>query len=134
MGVEPFLVTASVQLVQAQRLVRKICNNCKQPMPTPAEELRSLGATDAEVETATCFRGVGCQICNMTGYKGRVALYEVMPFMDSLKELVLQGAAAVEIKAEAIRRGMRTLRMSGVRKICQGVTSTEEVGRITASD
>ena len=134
MGVEPFLVTASVQLVQAQRLVRKICANCKQPTPTPKDELKSLGATDEEIETVTCQRGVGCQVCSGSGYKGRVALYEVMPFKDALKELVLQGAAAVEIKAEAIRQGMRTLRMSGVRKICEGVTSVDEIARITAAD
>jgi type IV pilus assembly protein PilB len=134
MGVEPFLVTASVQLVQAQRLVRKICAGCKQPTETPVDELKSLGATDEEIATATCHRGVGCQVCGGSGYKGRVALYEVMPFKDALKELVLQGAAAVEIKAEAIRVGMRTLRMSGVRKICEGVTSVDEVARITAAD
>jgi type IV pilus assembly protein PilB len=134
MGVEPFLVTASVQLVQAQRLVRKICAACKQPMETPKDELKSLNATDAEIDTANCCRGVGCQVCGGSGYKGRVALYEVMPFKDALKELVLQGAAAVEIKAEAIRQGMRTLRMSGVRKICEGVTSVDEVARITAAD
>jgi type IV pilus assembly protein PilB len=134
MGVEPFLVTASVQLVQAQRLVRKICAACKQPTPTPKDELKSLGATDEEIETVTCQRGVGCQVCSGSGYKGRVALYEVMPFKDALKELVLQGAAAVEIKAEAIRQGMRTLRMSGVRKICEGVTSVDEIARITAAD
>ena len=134
MGVEPFLVTASVQLVQAQRLVRKICAACKQPTPTPKDELKVLGATDEEIATLTCQRGVGCQVCGGSGYKGRVALYEVMPFKDALKELVLQGAAAVEIKAEAIRQGMRTLRMSGVRKICEGVTSVEEIARITAAD
>jgi type IV pilus assembly protein PilB len=134
MGVEPFLVTASVQLVQAQRLVRKICNACKQPTETLRDEMKALGARDEEIDTATCMRGVGCQVCGGSGYKGRVALYEVMPFKDSLKELVLQGAAAVEIKAEAIRQGMRTLRMSGIRKICEGVTSVDEVARITAND
>jgi len=134
MGVEPFLVTAAVQLVQAQRLVRKICANCKVPVPAPKDELKLLGATDAEVDTAACMHGAGCQTCGMTGYKGRLALYEVMPFTDPLKELVLQGAAAVEIKAEAVRRGMRSLRMSGIRKICQGITSVEEVARITAAD
>ena len=103
-------------------------------MPTPKDELKTLGASDAEIESATCFHGAGCQTCNMTGYKGRVALYEVMPFTDPLKELVLQGAAAVEIKAEAVRRGMRSLRMSGIRKVCQGTSSIEEVARITASD
>jgi type IV pilus assembly protein PilB len=134
MGVEPFLVTASVQLVQAQRLVRRICTNCKQPTETPTDALKALGAIDEEIETATCQRGAGCQICGGSGYKGRVALYEVMPFKDALKELVLQGAAAVEIKAEAIRQGMRTLRRSGVRKICEGVTSVDEIARITAAD
>jgi len=134
MGVEPFLVTAAVQLVQAQRLVRKVCTSCKQPIPTPKDEIKALGGTDQEIDTAICYRGVGCPVCSMTGYKGRVALYEVMPFTDPLKELVLQGAAAVEIKAAAVRRGMRTLRMSGVRKICEGTTSVEEVARITASD
>jgi type IV pilus assembly protein PilB len=134
MGVEPFLVTASVQLVQAQRLVRKICSACKQPVETPKDELKALGAHDEEIDTATCYLGVGCQVCSGSGYKGRMALYEVMPFKDALKELVLQGAAAVEIKAEAIRQGMRTLRMSGIRKICEGVTSVDEVARITAND
>jgi type IV pilus assembly protein PilB len=134
MGVEPFLVTAAVQLVQAQRLLRKICSSCKESIPTPKDELKALGATDAEIDTAACTHGAGCQVCGMTGYKGRVALYEVMPFTEPLKELVLQGAAAVEIKAEAVRRGMRSLRMSGVRKICEGVTSVEEVARITAAD
>jgi type IV pilus assembly protein PilB len=103
-------------------------------METPNDQLKALGATEVEIDTATCHRGVGCQVCSGTGYKGRVALYEVMPFKDALKELVLQGAAAVEIKAEAIRQGMRTLRMSGVRKICEGVTSVDEVARITAND
>ncbi|HXI60982.1 MAG TPA: type IV-A pilus assembly ATPase PilB [Polyangia bacterium] len=134
MGVEPFLVTASVNLVEAQRLIRKICAGCKEPIPTPKEELRNLGAKDEEIETATCFKGVGCNICGGSGYKGRIAVYEVMTFIDPLKELVLQGASGAEMKAEAIRHGMRTLRMSGVSKICAGVSSVDEVARITAAD
>jgi type IV pilus assembly protein PilB len=136
MGVEPFLVTASVNLVEAQRLLRKICAACKEPMPTPKEELRTLGAKDEEIETATCMRGrgTGCNVCGGTGYKGRIAMYEVMTMSDPVKELVLQGASAAELKAEAIRRGMRTLRMSGIRKICQGTSSVDEVARITAAD
>ena len=134
MGVEPFLVTASVNLVEAQRLIRKICAACKQPIPTPKDELRSLGAKDEEIETAKCAKGVGCQVCGGSGYKGRIAVYEVMTMTEALKELVLQGASATEIKAEAIRGGMRTLRMAGVTKICQGTTSVDEVGRITAAD
>jgi type IV pilus assembly protein PilB len=134
MGVEPFLVTASVNAVQAQRLVRKICANCKTPTDTPKDELRLLGAKDQEIDTATCFKGAGCERCNNTGYKGRIAVYEVMTFNEPLRELVLQGASSVELKAEAIRQGMRTLRMSGVSKVCMGVTTFDEVGRITASD
>jgi type IV pilus assembly protein PilB len=134
MGVEPFLVTASVNAVQAQRLVRKICANCKTPTDTPKDELRLLGAKDQEIDTATCFKGAGCEKCNSTGYKGRIAVYEVMTFNEPLRELVLQGASSVELKAEAIRQGMRTLRMSGVSKVCMGVTTFDEVGRITASD
>jgi type IV pilus assembly protein PilB len=134
MGVEPFLVTASLQLVEAQRLIRKICTNCKEAIVTPKDELRTMGAKDEEIETAKCARGVGCDKCNNTGYKGRIAVYEVMPMLEPVKELVLQGASAVELKNEAIRTGMRTLRMSGITKVCQGVSSFDEVARITASD
>jgi type IV pilus assembly protein PilB len=134
MGVEPFLVTAAVQLVQAQRLVRKICAGCKQPIPTPKDELKLLGATDAEIDTAACMHGAGCQVCGMSGYKGRVALVRGHAVHRSAQGIGAAGAAAVEIKAEAVRRGMRSLRMSGIRKICQGVTSVEEVARITAAD
>jgi type IV pilus assembly protein PilB len=134
MGVEPFLVTASLQLVEAQRLIRKICANCKQPVPTPKDELRTLGAKDEEIDTAKCAKGAGCEKCIGTGYKGRIAVYEVMLMVEALKELVLQGASAVEIKHEAIRQGMRTLRMSGISKVCQGVSTFDEVARITAAD
>jgi type IV pilus assembly protein PilB len=134
MGVEPFLVTASVNLVEAQRLLRKICASCKQPIPTPKDELRTLGAKEEEIETASCTRGVGCSVCNGSGYKGRIAMYEVMTMTDPIKELVLQGVSATELKAEAMRRGMRTLRMSGITKICQGTSSVEEVARVTAAD
>jgi type IV pilus assembly protein PilB len=134
MGVEPFLVTASVNAVEAQRLIRKICANCKQPVATPKDELKLLGAKDEEIETATCFKGGGCDRCNGTGYKGRIAVYEVMTFNEPLRELVLQGASSVELKAEAMRQGMKTLRMSGVTKVCQGVSTFDEVGRITAND
>jgi type IV pilus assembly protein PilB len=134
MGIEPFLVTAAVHLVEAQRLIRKICANCKQPVPTPKDELKLLGAKDEEIDTATCFKGVGCERCTGTGYKGRIAVYEVMRFNEPLRELVLQGASAVELKTEAIRNGMRTLRMSGITKVCTGVSTVDEVGRLTAGD
>ncbi len=134
MGVEPFLVTASVVLVQAQRLVRKICSACTEPMPTPKDELKAMGAKDEEIDTATCCKGKGCTVCGGTGNKGRIAVYEVMRFNEPLRELVLQGSSALELKAEAIRQGMRTLRMSGISKICQGVSTIDEVIRITAAD
>ena len=85
-------------------------------------------------ETAACFKGVGCNVCNGTGYKGRIAVYEVMMFVDALKELVLQGGSVAEVKAEAIRQGMRTLRMCGITKVCTGTSTIEEVARITAAD
>jgi type IV pilus assembly protein PilB len=134
MGIEPFLVTAAVNLVEAQRLIRKICANCKEPTPTPKDELKLLGAKDEEIDTATCFKGKGCERCGGGGYKGRIAVYEVMKFNEPLRELVLQGASSVEIKAEAIRNGMRTLRMSGITKVCTGVSTFDEVGRLTAGD
>jgi len=134
MGVEPFLVTASVNLVEAQRLIRKNCADCKQPIETPKDELRALGAKDEEIDTAQCMKGAGCKTCNGGGYKGRIAVYEVMLFLDPLKELVLQSASAAELKTEAIRHGMRTLRMSGITKICEGTSTIEEVARITAAD
>jgi type IV pilus assembly protein PilB len=124
-----------VNVVEAQRLLRKICANCKEPIPTPKDELRTLlAAKDEEIDTATCFKGAGCNVCNGTGYKGRIAVYEVMLFADPLKELVLQGASAAEVKAEAIRQGMRTLRMCGITKVCTGVSTIDEVARITAAD
>ena len=134
MGVEPFLVAASVNLVEAQRLIRKICSACKEPAPTPKDELKLLGAKDEEIDTAKCAKGAGCNVCGGSGYKGRIAVYEVMTFIDPLKELVLQGASGAELKMEAIRNGMRTLRMSGITKVCQGTSTFDEVGRITASD
>jgi type IV pilus assembly protein PilB len=135
MGVEPFLVTASTNLILAQRLARKICGECKQPVDTPPmQALIDLGVKPELAKEAKLFKGTGCRTCSNTGYKGRIALYEVMPFTEPLKELVLQGASTSELKAEAIRLGMKTLRMSGCSKILEGVTTIEEVGRVTAAD
>ncbi len=134
MGVEPFLITASVNLVLAQRLARKICNDCKQDIPTEEKALRDLGCTDEQIKNAKQKRGAGCNTCNGSGYKGRVALYEVMRFNDTLKELVLQGASTAELKMAAIRNGMSSLRMSGISKMLDGITTPEEVGRVTMAD
>ncbi len=134
MGVEPFLVVASVILVLAQRLVRKICENCKEPVDVPVETLIEAGIPPDEAETVQCYHGKGCSACSDTGYKGRLAIYEVMPFKPELKELVLNGASAVELKREAIRTGMLTLRMSALEKLKKGITTIEEVVRNSSAD
>jgi type IV pilus assembly protein PilB len=133
MGVEPFLITASVNLVLAQRLARKVCSDCKQQVPIEAEILREVGFSEAQI-TPTTVKGAGCATCNGSGYKGRVALYEVMRFDETLKEMVLQGASAAELKAAAIRGGMFTLRASGIKKVLEGVTTTDEIVRVTMAD
>ncbi|WP_437738718.1 type IV-A pilus assembly ATPase PilB [Sorangium sp. So ce1335] len=134
MGVEPFLITASVNLVLAQRLARKICPDCRVPLRMDPKVLLDFGFTEQQVARAELVRGAGCKTCNGSGYKGRVALYEVMRFTDALKEMVLQGASTAELKAAAIKGGMLTLRMSGIEKVLAGVTTTEEVGRVTMGD
>jgi type IV pilus assembly protein PilB len=134
MGIEPFLITASVNLVLAQRLARKICADCKAPHKVDPQVLADFGFTEKQIAGAKLMKGAGCKTCNGSGYKGRVALYEVMRFTDSLKELVLQGASTAELKAGAIKNGMLTLRMAGIEKVLAGVTTTEEVGRVTMGD
>jgi len=134
MGVEPFLITASVNLVLAQRLARKICADCKAPHQVEAKVLKDIGFTEEQIAKANLMKGVGCRTCNNTGYKGRVALYEVMRFSDTLKEMVLGGSSAAELKLGAIKGGMLTLRMSGITKVLDGVTTTEEILRVTMAD
>jgi type IV pilus assembly protein PilB len=134
MGIEPFLVTASVNLVLAQRLARRICADCKVPAEKHMEALLKMGMTEEQARKGQIMKGKGCGTCSQTGYKGRVALYEVMPFTDPLKELVLQGASAAEIKTEMIRGGIQSLRLAGIQKILEGVTTPEEVLRTTVDD
>ena len=134
MGVEPFLVASSVNLVLAQRLARLICSSCREPVEIHPQALIELGVTREEASTATCFRGAGCPQCGGTGYRGRVALYEVMPVSEELRELVLNGASATDIKKTAIALGMMTLRQSGLLKLRQGQTTIEEVIRVTMAD
>ncbi|MDI1475851.1 type IV-A pilus assembly ATPase PilB [Polyangium sp. y55x31] len=134
MGIEPFLITASVNLVLAQRLARKTCADCKQPFKQDPRTLADFGFTPDQIKNAKLMKGAGCKTCNGSGYKGRVALYEVMRFTDNLKELVLQGASTAELKTAAIKNGMMTLRMAGIEKVMQGMTTTEEVGRVTMGD
>jgi len=134
MGVEPFLVTASVNAVIAQRLVRKICTNCKTEADVSPKVLIEMGMDPEEANEVTCYKGAGCDRCNGKGYKGRLALYEIMPLWEELKEMVLNGASAGELKKEAVRIGMSTLRNSGLQKIKEGLTTTDEVLAITAKD
>jgi len=134
MGVEPFLVVASVICVVAQRLARRVCAECKEPVDIPVKALLEAGLDPERAEQAEPMMGKGCKVCNNTGYKGRIALYEVMPFHDELKDFVLNGASAVELKRESIRLGMQTLRASGLNKLFEQVTSIDEVLRNTAPD
>jgi type IV pilus assembly protein PilB len=134
MGIEPFLISSAVVLILAQRLIRKICMDCRESVKVHPQLLIDLGIPPDEVKSFPVYKGKGCPICNNTGYKGRVGLYEVMPMKEEIKELVLSRASTSEIKKEAIRLGMKTLRQSGVLKIKEGVTSIEEVVRSTIED
>jgi type IV pilus assembly protein PilB len=135
MGIEPFNVTASLNLILAQRLCRKLCPNCKRPVQELDEKAYlDAGIAQDKMGTFTPFEKVGCRECNDRGYRGRVAVYEVMPFWDGLKEIVINGASAAEIKQEAIRLGMQTLRMSALNKVMQGVSTLEEAVANTAPD
>src|SRR6187399_527612 len=131
MGIEPFLVASSLNLVCAQRLVRRICRNCTEPDPTPVPALMQAGFAAEDANTVKPNRGRGCDRCNNTGYKGRVGLYEVMEVTDELRELILVGASGLELRRKAIDEGMLTLRSSGLRKVKEGVTTIEEVVRET---
>ena len=131
MGIEPFLVATSVNIIQAQRLIRRICKDCKEEVHVPVEGLIEIGFTAEEAAEIKSFRGKGCQTCNGTGFKGRVGLYEVMEITDELRELIIIGASAIELRKKAIELGMITLRRSGLYKIREGITTIEEVVKET---
>jgi len=131
MGIEPFLVATAVHLICAQRLVRRICGECKEELTLSPQSLLEAGFTPEESRTAKVYKGKGCTVCNGTGYKGRTGLYEVMEVDDEIRELILVGASAVELKKKAIERGMFTLRRSGLIKAMGGFTTLEEVARET---
>jgi type IV pilus assembly protein PilB len=131
MGIEPFLVATSVHLICAQRLIRRICADCKEEVEMPPQAMIEAGFTPAEAKTGKVFKGKGCGVCNNSGYKGRAGLYEVMEIDDELRELILVGASAMELKKKAIEHGMITLRRSGLIKVMAGVTTLEEVVRET---
>ena len=131
MGIEPFLVASSLNLICAQRLVRRICKHCVEPNPTPSQALVHAGFSPDDSKSVVPQRGRGCDKCNNTGYKGRVGLYEVMEVTDDMRELILVGASALELRRKAVEEGMLTLRASGLRKVKDGVTTIDEVVRET---
>jgi type IV pilus assembly protein PilB len=131
MGIEPFLVATSVNIIQAQRLIRRICSNCKEEQKLPVEAFTEIGFSAEEAPSLKAYKGTGCQNCNGTGYKGRVGLYEVMEITDELRELIIIGASAIELRRKAIECGMITLRESGLYKLREGMTTIEEVVKET---
>ena len=131
MGIEPFLVATSCNIIQAQRLIRRVCSNCKEEVHMPPEGLVEVGFSKEEAGSLKLYKGRGCTTCNNTGYKGRVGLYEVMEISDELRELIIIGASAMELRRKAIEMGMVTLRESGLCKIREGITTIEEVVKET---
>ncbi|MGC8925739.1 MAG: type IV-A pilus assembly ATPase PilB [Calditerrivibrio sp.] len=134
MGIEPFLVASSTVVILAQRLARKICPKCAEKVKIPAEALLSVGFRKDELDSFVPMKGKGCDACGGTGYKGRLALYEVMTVSEGIRELILRGANANELKKAAVEEGMITLRRSGLEKIKKGITTLEEVVRVTFAD
>ncbi len=135
MGIEPFMVTASLNLILAQRLARRLCPACKRPVEHVDEQaLIDAGIPPEKIGTFTVYEKAGCRECNDRGYRGRVAVYEVMPFWDGLKEIVINGASTAELKQESIRLGMQTLRMAALGKVMAGVSTIEEAVSNTAPD
>ena len=131
MGVEPFLVSASCNVIVAQRLARRVCQGCKEFITVPPQAMMSVGFSPEDANTFKPTKGKGCQTCNDTGYKGRVALYEVMLIKDNVKEAILQGASSIELRELGRKNGMLTLREAGLQKIREGMTTVEEVLRVT---
>ncbi len=134
MGVEPFLVAASTNVILAQRLARRVCQSCKEPAPVPPQALVNIGFSPEEAGKITPHKGTGCMSCSETGYKGRVALYEVMLIKENIKEAILQGASVIELRELGRKNGMKTLREAGLQKIREGMTSLEEVMRVTTGN
>jgi len=129
MGIEPFLVATSLNLVVAQRLIRRVCPKCRQPEDVPVQALLNIGFSESEAPNIELFKGRGCDECNQRGYKGRIGIYEVMRISEDIRELILSGASAIELRRKALEEGMIGLRQSGLQKIRDGVTTIEEVVR-----
>jgi type IV pilus assembly protein PilB len=131
MGIEPFLVATSVNCICAQRLVRRICTHCVEDVETPPQVLMQVGFAADEIKSLRIRRGRGCERCNQTGYKGRVGLYEVLLFSDEIRDMILSGASSIELKRKAVEEGMVSLRVAGLSKVREGVTTLDEVLRET---
>jgi type IV pilus assembly protein PilB len=134
MGIEPFLISSSTLLVAAQRLVRRICKKCKREIAIPEEALTTAQMKLSPGEKLKIYHGAGCPACNGTGYAGRAALIEAIMIDDDIRNLIMKKATAREIKLLAIEKGMKTLRMVGLDRVKDGVTTLEEVIRVTAAD
>jgi type IV pilus assembly protein PilB len=134
MGIEPFLVASAVNLISAQRLGRRVCSECKEPEELSKDALISAGVSEADIGKFTTYKGRGCQVCNDTGYKGRIGIYQVMPMFEEIREMVLSGANTAEIKQESMSLGVKTMRQSALTKLVEGVTTLEEVLRCTIAD
>ena len=134
LGVESFLLTATLEAIVAQRLVRRICANCKEAYTPNEEQLMELSMRESDIGSQIFYRGKGCDTCNATGYKGRLALYEIMSMDDALRELIMTQASTAVLKIEARKRGMRTLRESGMLSIYDGQTTIDEVVRETLGE
>jgi type IV pilus assembly protein PilB len=133
MGIQPFLLSSSLLLILAQRLGRKICKECKQPVDAHEDDLIPYGHTPTGIGRTQFYKGKGCQVCNFTGMKGRIAIYEIMTITEELRDMILKGAATAELRAMAQKQGMKTLRQSGLMKVLEGTTTVEEVLRVTLS-
>jgi type IV pilus assembly protein PilB len=134
MGIEPFLVASAVNLISAQRLGRRVCGECKEPDELSRDALLAVGVPEEQIGTFVTYKGKGCSLCNDTGYKGRIGIYQVMPMVEELREMVLSGANTAEIKQESMRLGFKTMRQSALTKFKEGVTTLEEVLRCTVGD
>jgi type IV pilus assembly protein PilB len=134
MGIEAFLVSSSVNLIQAQRLVRKVCPECKEKVETSPKALIDIGVSPEEAPTVTCYKGRGCSTCNNTGYKGRIAIYEIMPIDEEIRTHIINGSSDIELKRVAVSKGMKSLRQSAISKMKEGVTTIDEVVSVTMAD
>ena len=134
MGIEPFLVASAVNLISAQRLGRRVCSECKESEKHSKDALLGAGVPENQIGKFTTYKGRGCPVCNDTGYKGRIGIYQVMPMFEDIKEMILSGANTAEIKQESMRLGVKTMRQSAITKLIEGVTTLEEVLRTTVAD